>query len=534
MALNYPRIYNAARRWMLRTRNDLRIRRVAIQVARHAPEPKTKPVIFFNASTRLSGLSLNGAFSLLTSWGLRLRGIPVHHFVCASGMTRCIHGTRRDDPQHLPPCQECIHQSRVNYQAADVTWFSYRSDPELEQVLKGLSVEEMMDFSWEGIPLGALVLPSLRWVLRRYHLQTDADTHFFFCQYLLSAWSVAQSFGEALQKLAPQAVVVFNGMVYPEAVARWLARREGIRVITHEVNMLPYTAYFTDQEATFRTVETGPDFDLDESQSAHLDAYLEERFQGKFNMAGVSFWKEMRGLGKELEEKINGFKQVVPVFTNVIFDTTQEHANIVFEHMFDWLNTILNIIRGHPETLFIIRAHPDECRPGKFSLESVADWVKTNQVDQLKNVVFIPPDEYVSSYALIQKAKFTLVYSSTIGLEAVLMGAPVLCGGNSRYNQIPTAFFEATPAAFCGKVEQFLEADSVNLPVDYIRNARRFLYAELFFYGLSFDDLLEEDGIWQGYVRLKSITWRDLLTENSKTMQIIVDGIVNQKPFRIP
>ena len=46
--------------------------------------------------------------------------------------------------------------------------------------------------------------------------------------------------------------------------------------------------------------------------------------------------------------------------------------------------------------------------------------------------LYIPPEEYLSSYELIQASKFIMVYNSTIGLEAAIMGAGVLCGGRSR------------------------------------------------------------------------------------------------------
>ena len=55
-------------------------------------------------------------------------------------------------------------------------------------------------------------------------------------------------------------------------------------------------------------------------------------------MAGVRFWPEMKKLSPEFVDKIGQFKQVVPVFTNVIFDTSQGHANVVFPHMFAWLD----------------------------------------------------------------------------------------------------------------------------------------------------------------------------------------------------
>ena len=92
-------------------------------------------------------------------------------------------------------------------------------------------------------------------------------------------------------------------------------------------------------------------------------------------MAGIQFWPEMKGLTEDFLQRAAGFKQVVPVFTNVIFDTSQPHSNVVFPHMFAWLDLVLEIVREHPDTLFVLRAHPDETRPGKASQESVSQWV---------------------------------------------------------------------------------------------------------------------------------------------------------------
>ncbi len=50
-------------------------------------------MIFFNASTRLVGMSLNAAFQQTAAWALRLAGTPVIHFVCQAGLSRCVLGT---------------------------------------------------------------------------------------------------------------------------------------------------------------------------------------------------------------------------------------------------------------------------------------------------------------------------------------------------------------------------------------------------------------------------------------------------------
>jgi hypothetical protein len=526
------------KRYWVQRQNNQQITWLAEQVARRAPEiqkaPETgsaAPVIFFNASTRLSGTSLNAAYSLLSSWAVSLAGAPVIHFVCDQGMSRCVLGTNRKDPHLLPPCKECVRQSNVNYNFSDQRRFRFQKDPAVEPELLKMDLAALMDVEIENIPLGRLVLPSVRWVLRRHHLLEDEPTLFLFRQFLLSAWWVAQEFTHLLDDAKPQAVVVFNGISYPEAVAAWIARQRGVKMITHEVCHQPLSAFFSSGEATAYQIEIPSDFEVNPEQEKRLDAYLEQRLQGNFSMAGIRFWPEMRKLSSEFLERASKFKQVVPIFTNVIFDTSQSHSNVVFEHMFAWLDLVLEIIQAHPDTLFVIRAHPDEMRPGKESQESVAEWVKSQGADKLPNVLFVDSTEYFSSYELIQRSKFVMLYNSTIGLEAALMGAAVLCGGKARFTQISTVFLPATPEEYRQKAEDFLAAEKIEVPPEFIKNARRFMYYNLYRYCLPFSNYLENDGVWPGYVALKPFDYRALLAENSPTLQTIVNGILKDKPF---
>ncbi len=198
----------------------------------------------------------------------------------------------------------------------------------------------------------------------------------------------------------------------------------------------------------------------------------------------------MKGLDESFLKKAAGFKQIVPIFTNVIFDTSQPHANTVFEDMFDWLDMALEVIQENPETLFVIRAHPDESRVRKASRETVAGWVEARNVTDLPNVVFVSPKETLSSYELILKSKFVMVYNSTIGLEAAIMGAAVLCAGRARFTQYPTVFFPQTVDEVRRKMKEFLDVESVAVPLEFKRNARRFLYYQLFRTSLPFGEFL--------------------------------------------
>lgn len=536
---------------LLRWKNNRQVSQLARQVNANSPLHELakrgssnlvpKPVAFFNASTRLTGISLNAAYSLLASLGLQMAGVPIVRFACQAGMSRCVLGTDHTDPSKAPPCRPCIAQSRSLYSDALVIPFSYKSDPSLADDVQGKSLDQLYEFEvqppvWIGqstsvsspppMPLGQLVLPSLRWVLRRHHLPDDEPTRFLYRQYILSASHVAHEFSAFLDKVDPQAVVLFNGQFFPEAVARWLCLQRGIRAITHEVGLQPFSAFFTTGEATAYPLQVPEGFELNDTQNRRLDDYLSQRFQGQFSMAGIRFWSEMKGLTEEFLHRAASFRQIVPVFTNVIFDTSQPHSNILFPQMFAWLDLVLEIVREHPETLFVLRAHPDETRPGKASLESVSQWVAQNHADVLPNLIFVEAAQNLSSYDLIQRSKFVMVYNSTIGLEASILGIPVLCAGRARYTQLPTVFFPASPQEYRQLLNTFLAASEISIPPEFRYNARRFLYFQLFRSSLPFSDFLEEDGIWPGFVKLKKFLPQSLTPITSPAIRAILNGIL--------
>lgn len=527
------------KRGLVRRLNNLKIASVAREVARMEPQPNGAPVIFFKASTGIDDLSWNSGFHLLTSWAFRLQGIPVVYFACDSGMSHCVLGTNRDNVKKEPPCRSCVYQSRTlyknvetfkrsNVQTSSVNWFNYQRDEKLVEAVSSLTVEELMRFVWNEIPLGALCLPGLRWILRVHHLNDDEATRYLLSEYILSAWNVAQKFDVLLDQTQPRAVLVFNGQFFPEATARHMAMKRGIRVITHEVGFQPATAFFTEGEATASPIPLPESFEMNDEQNAKLDAYLAKRFQGDFTMAGIKFWADMKGLDESFLKKAAEFKQIVPIFTNVIFDTSQPHANTVFEDMFDWLDLVLEEIRSHPDTLFVIRAHPDELRVRKASRETVAGWVEARRVTDLPNVVFVSPQETLSSYELILKSKFVMVYNSTIGLEAAIMGAAVLCAGKARFTQYPTVFFPQTVEDVRRKTKEFLAADAIDIPLEFKRNARRFLYFQLFRTSLPFGEFLEPS-IRTTQTRLKSFELEELV--RTEAVMVIKDGVLEGGDF---
>ena len=294
------------------------------------PDPHQQAVVFVNISSRLTGLSQNAAFTLLAAMGLQLSGVPVMYFGCKGGLSRCVLGTNRDDHLQPPPCAKCIAQSERLFLHAPVEWFQFTRNKDLEKALQQLSLEELSEFEYPlsqpysslgSLPLGKLVLPSLRWALRRHHLWDDEPTRYLLREMILSAYALAGRFAEFLQQTEPQAAVIFNGVMYPEAACAWTARRLGVRVITHEVGFTPFSAFFTDGEATAYPIHIADTFELSSLQNQQLDEYLTQRFQGNFTMAGIRFWQDMTSLDENFKQRMQQFKQMAVSYTHLTLPT---------------------------------------------------------------------------------------------------------------------------------------------------------------------------------------------------------------------
>jgi hypothetical protein len=351
-----------------------------------------------------------------------------------------------------------------------------------------------------------------------------------FSEYILSAYNIAVEFNKVFSLHDPDTVVIFNGLQYPEAVVRWISIQRNIRVITHEVNLQPFSAFFTDGQATIYPMIIPDDFQLTNEQDQILDSYLATRFKGEFKMAGVKFWSSMDQLPEDFLSFSREFKAIVPVFTNVIFDTSQAYANTLFKDMFDWLDLVIKKASQHPEILFVIRAHPDEMRKGNSSQESVMGWAEDRGADKYQNIRLIGPDETLSSYELIQRSKFTLVYNSSIGLEATLLGAAVLCAGRARYTQYPTVFYPASRKEYDATLESFLVNDRIQIPDEFYNYARKFLYYQLYRASLPFDAFLLEHPT-PGYVQIKNLSWKDFRLGKSPVLDCVVSGINDGSEF---
>jgi len=111
------------------------------------------------------------------------------------------------------------------------------------------------------------------------------------------------------------------------------------------------------------------------------------------------------------------------------------------------------------------------------------------------------------------------------------MGIPVISAGRARYTQLPTVFSPTTSQEYHQKAETFLDIDNIQVPSEFKQNARRFLFYQLYRSSLPFDDFLQEDTIWPGFVKLRRFSAQQLTPSASPAIKAILAGVLENGGF---
>ncbi|MBI9044552.1 MAG: hypothetical protein JEZ06_08705 [Anaerolineaceae bacterium] len=513
-----------------KTHNNMikKARRISEEIScANYPIKDNRPILIFNTSTRISTLSLNASFSLLSSWFLKIAGYKPINIICDKAIN-CIFNQNRD----IQICRNCLFVSNSIFSGTQKYYLRFQNRESKFEQFANFSFSDLENFSIENINIGKLVLPSVRWLLRRHTIEENEENISLYKKFIVSAWDLYDNANYLFKEFSPQAILLFNGVFFPEAIFRLVANKYKIRTITHEVGMKPLTSFFSHGLATDYPMKVEKEFKLSNIEKKIIDKTISKRKTGNFRMAGINFWPKVLRVSPELTQIISQHDTFVTIFTNVIFDTSQINANIIFPNMFEWLNHLINIIKEFPNVFFVIRAHPDENRPGKESVESVFNWYIKNNHGSINNLAFIDPNNPVSSYELISKSSMILVYNSTIGLEASILGKKVICAAKSRYSQFDTVDLPLS-------IDEYLKLVKTNLtkllPIDHkkVENANKVFYFQFEKYSIPFDKFIFPIKKSPGHVGLKNIKLKDLEMSNSNSARIIVEGITEGKEFRV-
>jgi hypothetical protein len=422
-------------------------------------------------------------WEIVTAHILRIHGWHPHFITCNKGMDLC-------DSYHFSQnrgelCSQCSHNTARFFKLARLEHSRYgdwihvdEARAETAKLLSGrASVDDLKRLVLDGIPLGELTWLSVVRHLKRVVIKNeDAFSLERFRAFLESAVITFRLAQRALEK-DWEAVIVCNGKFFGDAIFFALARQRGLDAFTYERGLredtilLAKNAFVVDFDVSEIFAKRNR---LSEEESARLDRYAQGRMSGKGYV--IDYWPKILEDRKAIRSRLHldENKKIAVAFPNITWDMAVLNREIVFESMFDWLRETIAYYIKHPEAQLVVRIHPAEVRRHFPELPA-----------HIKIVESASP---ISSYTLIAMAEKTLVYTSTLGLEAALQGKEVVVSARTHYRGKgftidPISREEYFRALVAGAGQ---EADTIR------ERARRYAYALFFDAHIPFKSVSEK------------------------------------------
>jgi len=142
---------------------------------------------------------------------------------------------------------------------------------------------------------------------------------------------------------------------------------------------------------------------------------------------------------------------------NLRWDTAALSRQRVFPTVRAFIESIIQWARKHPDLHVCFRQHPCERFVFAKSSDDVSGWIRS-VADQATNIHFIAADAEISTYDLLRTTRILLPHTSTIALEAAMLGIPTVLGTHCYYEAFGFAWSTEDEAGFHSLIEAALDS----------------------------------------------------------------------------
>jgi len=306
------------------------------------------------------------------------------------------------------------------------------------------SIDDLKKFTFDGAALGICVTSSLVSEVRDHKFDTVFYNH-KIQKKLYSAVLIYQSCLETFSRVKPDRIYIFNGRfadVYPAVCA---AQKLGITFYTHErggnittyslfKNSLPHTAL------SFMKQEIEELWNVaDEKKQAIGAQWFIDRRSG-IEQAWVSFSAQQEK--KRLPDGFDTTKKNIVIFNSSIdeYDSFPEWADSIYGDEITATKRIVSALEYDSSVHVYFRVHPCLKNLDNTQIKRL----KELAAEQHKNLTFIWSAETIDSYALLEYCEKTIVFASTVGVEACYWGKPSILIGRSMYEDVDCCYIPKT------------------------------------------------------------------------------------------
>lgn len=479
-------------------------------------------------------------FQLGVAQALTLRGAECAIVTCGGVMPVC--AVTWAERELFPRCPRCTAYVNDAAELAGIKSYNIAEEidgfrgPTFLSETESLTLRELTEYVWNGLPLGRYAIPATRWRLRSDDISRHPDGQAVLSGFIRSGARWASGMERVLESFKPDVLVMLNGLFMEERVSWTLVQKQGRRSVFFERGRDAGTVFLSHEQSATRydiseSWERVGNIPLTTEERKNISEVMERRVRGEQLIE--TYWAVKESDQEKIcrRLKLDRKTPVALLFTNVSWDTAMQDRDTIFDGMMDWLRYTIDIFRLHPEWALVIRIHPAETQvAGRESFERVGEWITQEFRPLPGNIRVVLPDVPIDSYVLMSLARLGLVYASTTGLEMAVTEVPVVVAGGAHYAGKGFTYDPSRREEYRKQVELLMQGDRSIPRAEQVELALR--YAHLFFLRRMFPMTVLEEPVY-ARPRLAYESLGELVPGHRKVLDVICDGIMNGTEFEL-
>jgi len=478
---------------------------------------------------------------------LTFRGAEVHALLCDGAMTACaecdasLYPDLAQFAEHGPSrdlCRNCVSPAERVYAQLGIKvhkyseWLTEEDRAEARRIATTIPFAEIESFTLDGLVIGEHAHAGALRFFATGALDDEPMAEPIVRRYLESALRVAFATRRLLRSIQFSSTVFTHGIYVPWGIVGEVARQEGVHVSTWNVAYRKRRFIFSHDNTYHHTLMNEPrehweNLALSEQQERELMHYLSSRRDGLFDW--IVFHRPKTDDPKELPSLLglDPSKPVIGLLTNVSWDAQLHYPANAFDSMLDWLVQTCRYFEDRRDLQLLIRVHPAEISGFPPSRQPVLGELRKVIPQLAANIVVVPPESELSTYALMSLCNSVIIYGTKTGVELTSRGTPVIVAGEAWIRNKGLTCDASSPE------EYFRILDRLPFPsrLDAAMMARARRYAYHFFFNRMIPLPFIEPHAGNSIYRLRLNSVRHLLPGESPGLDTICNGILKRTPF---
>ena len=481
------------------------------------------------------------------SAALTFRGAEVHALLCDGAMTACAECDASLYPdltrfaQYGPArdlCRNCFSPAERVYRQLGIKvhkysdWLTDDDRAEARRIAATTPSSDIQSYRLDGLVIGEHAHAGAVRFFASGSLNGEPTGDAILGRYLESALRVAFATRRLLRSIRFTSAVFTHGIYVPWGVVGEVARQEGVHVSTWNVAYRKRRFIFSHDTTYHHTLMAEPrehweNLEFSEQQEGELMRYLSSRRDGLFDW--IVFHRPKGGDPAELPSVLglDGSKPVIGLLTNVAWDAQLHYPANAFDSMLDWLVETCRYFDRRRDLQLLIRVHPAEISGFPPSRQPILGELAKALPHLPPNVVVVPPESDLSTYALMSLCNSVIIYGTKTGVELTSRGIPVIVAGEAWIRNKGLTCDASSPEEYFRILDRLPFTE--RLDAGTIARARRYAYH--FFFNRMIPLPFIEPHAGNAIYRLKLNSVRHLLPGKSAGLDTICNGILKRTPF---